>query len=91
MVDVKITKKRFIAGAVCPRCKELDKLMVYKVDGQDIRECVACDFKDEMHFKPSIREIDTRVNLSEEKIASETQVVRLLMDEPKEYNTPESK
>jgi uncharacterized metal-binding protein (TIGR02443 family) len=76
----KTVKKRFIAGAICPRCKELDKLMMYKLDGQEVRECVACDFKDELQFKQSVRELDTRVNLTEQKIAEETQVIRLIKE-----------
>ena len=55
------TKKRFIAGAVCPRCGELDKIRAYRIDDKDYRECVACDFQDEMRFKPVLRELDTRV------------------------------
>ncbi|HEX7763951.1 MAG TPA: YheV family putative metal-binding protein, partial [Cellvibrio sp.] len=31
------TKRRFVAGAVCPRCSELDKLVVYSEDGKDYR------------------------------------------------------
>ena len=29
------TKRRFMAGAVCPRCSEMDKLVVYHLDGKD--------------------------------------------------------
>lgn len=75
--EIKV-KKRFIAGAVCPRCKAMDTLMMYKMEGQDIRECVACDFKDEMHFKPVARELDTRVNVTEERVTEETQVVKFI-------------
>lgn len=76
---MKPVKKRFVAGAICPRCKEMDKLMMYKVDGIDVRECVACNFKDEMRFKPALRELETRVNITEEKISTETQVVKLIL------------
>ena len=41
--------KRFIAGAVCPKCAEMDKLVMYKnEDGRDVRECVVCDYRDVM-------------------------------------------
>lgn len=59
------TKRRFVAGAVCPRCSELDKLVVYSEDGKDYRECIACGFKDEMRFKIKNRELETRVNQTE--------------------------
>ena len=71
------TKRRFVAGAVCPRCSEMDKLVVYSEEGKDYRECVACGYKDEMRFKPQQRELDTRVNLTEEE-KSDVQVVTIL-------------
>jgi uncharacterized protein len=70
-------KRRFVAGAVCPRCSEMDKLVVYSEAGRDYRECVACGYKDEMHFKPVARELDTRVNLSEEDKAENLQVINI--------------
>jgi len=72
-----IVKKRFIAGAVCPRCSEMDRLVTYKEDGKEFRECVSCDFHDEMRFKQNTRELDTRVNLEKEQLAEETQVIIL--------------
>jgi uncharacterized metal-binding protein (TIGR02443 family) len=71
-------KKRFIAGAVCPRCKATDRIVMYRVDDLDYRECVECGFRDEMRFKAGVREIQTRVNTPAEQVARETQVVRLL-------------
>lgn len=35
-------KKRFIAGATCPECKESDSVMLYSEDGVEVMECVAC-------------------------------------------------
>ena len=57
-------RRRFIAGAVCPRCGKMDK-MVVNLD-TDQRECVACDFS-EARPQPdtavgSQREIPTRVS-----------------------------
>jgi uncharacterized protein len=71
------TKKRFIAGAICPRCSEMDKLMMYRENEKDFRECVSCGFHDEMRFKQNTRELDTRVNVVEEQVAEETQVLIL--------------
>ena len=70
-------KRRFVAGAICPRCSEMDKLVVYSEEGRDYRECVACGYKDEMHFKPEARELDTRVNLSEEEKLEQVQVINI--------------
>ncbi|MGB1091002.1 MAG: YheV family putative zinc ribbon protein [Oceanobacter sp.] len=37
--------KRFIAGAVCPKCSEMDKTVMYANDeGEEVRECIACGF-----------------------------------------------
>ncbi|WP_203299144.1 YheV family putative zinc ribbon protein [Marinobacter sediminum] len=58
--------KRFIAGAVCPRCAEMDKIMMYTTDDDDqVRECVACGFTDAVSDaeQPSSNpELETRVN-----------------------------
>jgi len=45
MTSDKQTKKRFIAGAVCPKCHLMDKTVVYSVGGQQVTECVSCHFK----------------------------------------------
>jgi len=71
-------KRRFVAGAVCPRCSEMDKLVVYSEDGKDYRECVSCGYKDEMRFPQQARELETRVNLPEENKEQETQVVKII-------------
>jgi uncharacterized protein len=35
-------KKRFIAGASCPECKQLDVMMLYKEHDVEKVECVKC-------------------------------------------------
>ncbi|MFL0811250.1 MAG: YheV family putative metal-binding protein [Agarilytica sp.] len=72
------TKKRFIAGAVCPKCGEQDVLMMYRKEDVDHRECVECGFADEMRFQAASRELETRVNVTEEEKKSETQAVKIL-------------
>ncbi len=71
-------QKRFIAGAVCPRCEEMDKLTVFSQDGKDIRECVSCGFREEMRYENTPRELDTRVNRSAEEKVQETTPVKIL-------------
>jgi uncharacterized metal-binding protein (TIGR02443 family) len=70
-------KKRFIAGAVCPRCSEMDKLVTYKDGEKEFRECVSCGFKDEMRFKQQQAELETRVNMTEVMKKTDVQVLRL--------------
>lgn len=35
-------KKRFIAGAVCPKCKAMDTMALTKENGVETVTCVAC-------------------------------------------------
>ncbi len=37
-------KKRFIAGAVCPTCSEMDTLMLFWRDNVEQVECVRCGY-----------------------------------------------
>lgn len=69
--------KRFIAGAVCPSCSAMDRIVMYRVGELDFRECVACGFKDEMRFKTQVRELETRVNIDADSKEAETQVLQL--------------
>lgn len=57
------TIKRFIAGAVCPRCAELDKLTMHTNEaGEQVRECVRCGYSDRMTEEGPAEEPGTRVN-----------------------------
>jgi len=38
--------KRFIAGAVCPQCRLEDRILVYRDEHGDCRECVACGWRE---------------------------------------------
>ena len=63
----KPSTRRFIAGAVCPRCSEMDKLVMFNNDqDQQVRECVRCGYSDVMTDngpKPiDSGELTTRVN-----------------------------
>ncbi|HKK23344.1 MAG TPA: YheV family putative metal-binding protein [Pseudohaliea sp.] len=51
-------RRRFIAGAVCPRCAVMDRLVVDLAT--DRRECVACGFS-EARPEPPTAEVPTRV------------------------------
>ncbi|MBI2382218.1 MAG: YheV family putative metal-binding protein [Gammaproteobacteria bacterium] len=39
------SKRRFIAGATCPACGQVDKLVLYYQDGVKVHECVRCGYK----------------------------------------------
>jgi uncharacterized metal-binding protein (TIGR02443 family) len=71
------TKRRFMAGAVCPRCSTMDSIVVYNLDGKDFRECVNCDFKEEMRLNIATSELETRVNHNENH-ENHVQVITIL-------------
>ncbi|MEH6823303.1 MAG: YheV family putative zinc ribbon protein [Motiliproteus sp.] len=56
--------KRFVAGAVCPRCGELDKLRTWRDEVKEYRECVQCQYLDAMRLdgRNDAEELATRVN-----------------------------
>ncbi len=61
MVKTTATRRRFIAGAVCPRCREMDKIVV-NMDS-DSRECVACGFSEARPTESEPKdELPTRVS-----------------------------
>jgi len=57
-----IKTKRFIAGAVCPRCGELDRLVAYADDSGAYKECVSCGFYEQQLVQLEVNELETRVN-----------------------------
>lgn len=56
------TKRRFIAGAVCPKCGTMDSIVVVSDIEPGHRECVSCDFKEMANFSKTKEELPTRVN-----------------------------
>jgi len=56
-----MNKRRFIAGAVCPRCAAMDKIIVDLET--DARECVSCGFTEARPKGPAAAaEVPTRVS-----------------------------
>ena len=54
-------KRRFIAGAVCPECGAMDRIVV-EADG-DQRLCVSCGFTEARPEPPLVQgELSTRVS-----------------------------
>lgn len=82
-------KRRFIAGAVCPACEQMDKVVMFDDDRQQRwRECVACGFKDLLVEQPQ-EEIRTRVNqpvVGEKPLAHETPVELVAIIDPKKLH-----
>ncbi len=56
-------QKRFIAGAVCPSCAVMDRLVIFEEDGISKRACVACGFTySQSSNRSPLQELPTRVN-----------------------------
>ena len=76
------TIKRFIAGAVCPRCGDMDSIVMFKEAELDVRECVSCDYTDKMDFEAQEKltsELDTRVNQVDDAVREENvQVIKFM-------------
>ncbi len=73
-----MNRRRFIAGAVCPRCSAMDKIVV-DLD-TDQRECVACGFSDDRpNDNTQGSELPTRVSrAAARRIETPIEVVTLL-------------
>ena len=80
--------KRFVAGAVCPRCAEMDKLRTWRDQVREYRECVQCGYQDAMRLDGTAepKELETRVNQpvesSEPKLATEDEQVIQFVPNP---------
>lgn len=70
--------KRFVAGAVCPRCGEMDKIRSYTTEEGSFRDCVNCDFEEKQLAQVEQKELGTRVNQYEEASDSSVQVVNIV-------------
>jgi uncharacterized metal-binding protein (TIGR02443 family) len=71
--------KRFIAGAVCPKCAEMDRLVSYTNDDGTFKECVACGFMEKQIVQVAPSELETRVNhIDSPSEDAELQVVQIL-------------
>jgi hypothetical protein len=69
--------RRFIAGAVCPRCAQMDRIVVDMET--DRRECVACGFSDERPEDKLAREVPTRVSRpAARRVETPAETVRLV-------------
>ena len=85
-------KRRFIAGVVCPKCEQMDKVVMYDDENhQRFRECVSCGFKELLLDQPEgePEEITTRVNqapVGETPLAHETAVEVVSIIDPKKLH-----
>ncbi|MBH2654292.1 YheV family putative zinc ribbon protein [Serratia ureilytica] len=58
------TRKRFIAGAVCPGCSAMDTLAVWREDQVEVVECVKCGH----HQRQTEQQVEKHVRPQEQVI-----------------------
>lgn len=70
--------KRFIAGAVCPRCAAMDTVYVLVKNDRNTRACTDCGFEEQANFEQSPRELPTRVNQTRDNTVVEIQNIKII-------------
>ncbi|HSH57700.1 MAG TPA: YheV family putative zinc ribbon protein [Halomonas sp.] len=73
-------QKRFIAGAICPRCAEMDRIRSWEQNGIRYRECVSCDFFEQLPIEEQAApELATRIDRTPgEEPAEDFQAVKII-------------
>ncbi|HEY5717121.1 MAG TPA: YheV family putative zinc ribbon protein [Motiliproteus sp.] len=85
-----MTVKRFIAGAVCPRCGVMDRLRTHRDEIREYRECIDCGYQDAMRLdgEPEPDELATRVNRPAAAPAADEQVLQFVVNPKLKKNQP---
>lgn len=74
-------QRRFIAGAVCPRCGVMDRTVIDLASER--RECIACGFGEERPQAGAAPEPPTRVSrAAARRVETAAEPVRLLEPRP---------
>ena len=76
--------KRFIAGAVCPKCGAGDAIRAERNELRHVmmRECVECGFTDELYDNPPDDELQTRVTPRTQDDHTQTIKIIPMADDP---------
>ncbi|WP_286719864.1 YheV family putative metal-binding protein, partial [Thalassolituus sp. UBA2009] len=81
------------AGAVCPKCSEMDKTVMYSNDdGEEVRECISCGFSqtttEQAQEDQQTQELVTRVTPDGKPILDDgEQPLKILGLSPSAVNT----
>ncbi|WP_394203389.1 YheV family putative zinc ribbon protein [Shewanella waksmanii] len=46
-MTTKKIKKRFVAGAKCPKCQAKETIVLFKEHGIETVECIECDYREQ--------------------------------------------
>ena len=75
-------KKRFIAGAVCPGCGEMDVIQMFvNASGAQQKECVECDYSEILASEPSLEGAlpEARISREEKVLEDNVDIVRIVL------------
>lgn len=68
MLDKTLPTRRFIAGAVCPNCQQIDKIvLICEANKDDKIACVACGYQDK---RPSPEQLASEKALADSQIST---------------------
>ena len=56
-------KKRFVAGATCPKCRALDTIMLYFENNVEKLQCVKCNYSESQTDKKIAKATRTSENV----------------------------
>lgn len=76
-----MAKKRFIAGAICPSCGQMDVIqMCTDKQGYKIKECVECGYSETISSEPDLKGNlpKTRILREEKVLEADTDIVRII-------------
>ncbi|HSG88446.1 MAG TPA: YheV family putative zinc ribbon protein [Pseudomonadales bacterium] len=77
-------RKRFIAGAVCPRCGEQDRIRSWDEDDRQMRECIDCGFSDVMKLTSESELPSGRLDAPRPRPEDKAQPIRFYPRPPKD-------
>ena len=69
-------RPRFVAGAVCPSCQEIDRMVID--DSTDERRCIACGFVEARPDAGATMPATRVTRAAARRIETEAEAVRLL-------------
>ena len=74
-------KKRFIAGAICSSCGEIDTIQMFtNEDGSQTKQCVECNYSEALSAEPNLegRLPEARIPREEKVLEDNTDIVRII-------------
>lgn len=74
-------KKRFIAGAVCPSCGEMDTIQVFTdATCTKKKQCVECEYSETLPSEPKLEgELpEARISREEKVLEDSVEIVRIV-------------